>query len=263
MTIAVLILHVVICIGLVGLVLLQRSEGGALGIGGGSGALMTGRGAADALAKMTTFAGGFFLCTSLILTVMSGGAQSSATRSIFDSAPPAHQSLLPLAPAPTPAPTTTTPVPAGPSQSETAATTVPASINVAPAPQSTDVAPAATAATQHAGPIATTLRANGASTAANHAAAPPSQNSAAHSQPAAVHVSTPATTPQHTAVTVPTHTASTTNTAAHTQPANRSPLQGVPSLNQSNLTGNQTGTESAQTSGQPAPTHRERAGPDQ
>ena len=62
MELVVLIIHLLVCICLIGLVLLQRSEGGALGMGGGGGgALMSGRGAADALAKMTSVAGGFFL----------------------------------------------------------------------------------------------------------------------------------------------------------------------------------------------------------
>ena len=48
----VLTIHLLVCICLIGLVLLQRSEGGALGMGGGGGgALMSGRGAADALAQ--------------------------------------------------------------------------------------------------------------------------------------------------------------------------------------------------------------------
>lgn len=75
MELIVLSIHLLVCICLVGLVLLQRSEGGALGMGGGGGgALMSGRGAADALARMTSVAGGFFLVTSLGLTVLSGAS---------------------------------------------------------------------------------------------------------------------------------------------------------------------------------------------
>ncbi|UPT61101.1 MAG: preprotein translocase subunit SecG [Hyphomonadaceae bacterium JAD_PAG50586_4] len=62
MEVVVLSIHLLVCICLIGLVLLQRSEGGALGMGGGGGgSLMSGRGAADALAKMTQVAGGFSL----------------------------------------------------------------------------------------------------------------------------------------------------------------------------------------------------------
>ncbi|MEZ6024111.1 MAG: preprotein translocase subunit SecG [Hyphomonadaceae bacterium] len=85
MEIIVLTIHLLVCVALIGLVLLQRSEGGALGMGGGGGgALMSGRGAADALAKMTSVAGGFFLVTSLSLTVLSGAAASNNDGSLFD-----------------------------------------------------------------------------------------------------------------------------------------------------------------------------------
>ena len=86
MQLIILSIHLVVCIALIGLVLLQRSEGGALGMGGGgAGALMSGRGAADALAKMTQVAGFFFIVTSLSLTVLSGAA-STEGRSILPNA---------------------------------------------------------------------------------------------------------------------------------------------------------------------------------
>ena len=98
MEVVVLIIHLLVCLCLIGLVLLQRSEGGALGMGGGGGsALMSGRGAADALAKMTSVAGGFFLVTSLSLTVLSGASASSEGRSVFDLIP---QNTAPATPAP-------------------------------------------------------------------------------------------------------------------------------------------------------------------
>lgn len=90
MVLVVLSLHLLVCMCLIGLVLLQRSEGGALGMGGGGGSLVSGRGAADALARMTSVAGGFFLVTSLGLTFLSGAAGANAnTGSIFDNAPAA------------------------------------------------------------------------------------------------------------------------------------------------------------------------------
>ncbi len=59
-------------------------------MGGGGGSLVSGRGAADALARMTSVAGGFFLVTSLGLTFLSGAAGADAnTGSIFDNAPAA------------------------------------------------------------------------------------------------------------------------------------------------------------------------------
>lgn len=103
MELIVLIIHLLVCICLIGLVLLQRSEGGALGMGGGgAGSLMSGRGASDALAKMTSVAGGFFLVTSLSLTFLSGAAASADGGSVFDNFVPREQSA-PLTPAPAPA----------------------------------------------------------------------------------------------------------------------------------------------------------------
>ncbi len=90
MELIILILHLVVCVCLIGLVLLQRSEGGALGMGGGgggSGALMSGRGAADALARMTSVAGGFFLVTSLGLTFLSGAGSSADASGVFEILP--------------------------------------------------------------------------------------------------------------------------------------------------------------------------------
>src|SRR5690606_6221665 len=98
MELIVLSIHLLVCICLIGLVLLQRSEGGALGMGGGSGSLMSGRGAADALAKMTSVAGGFFLVTSLSLTFLSGAAASNSGRSVLDTAPVEAPATTPAAP---------------------------------------------------------------------------------------------------------------------------------------------------------------------
>ena len=53
MSTVVLVLHLLVAIVLIALVLMQRSEGGALGIGGGSSSLLSGRGAADVLARST------------------------------------------------------------------------------------------------------------------------------------------------------------------------------------------------------------------
>lgn len=82
-----LVIHLMIAAGLVGVVLLQRSEGGALGIGGGSGAgggFLTGRGTANLLTRTTAaLAAGFFL-TSILLTILGRGAVP--TGSVFDGA---------------------------------------------------------------------------------------------------------------------------------------------------------------------------------
>ncbi len=66
-----LVLHMFIAIGLIALVLLQRSEGGALGMGGGGpGGLMSGRAAGDALTRGTQILGAAFICTSIALAVV-------------------------------------------------------------------------------------------------------------------------------------------------------------------------------------------------
>ncbi len=65
----VLVIHLIIALFLIAVVLLQRSEGGALGIGGGGG-LVTGRTAATALTKLTWALGAAFVATSMLLTVL-------------------------------------------------------------------------------------------------------------------------------------------------------------------------------------------------
>ena len=77
----VLMIHLVLAIFLIAVVLLQRSEGGALGIGGGGGGLVSQRGAATALSKITWALAVGFICTSLTLTILAGGG---GPQSIFD-----------------------------------------------------------------------------------------------------------------------------------------------------------------------------------
>ncbi len=65
----IIVIHLMVVLALVGVVLLQRSEGGGLGIGGGSG-FMTARGAANALTRATAILAAAFFATSLILSIM-------------------------------------------------------------------------------------------------------------------------------------------------------------------------------------------------
>lgn len=65
----VIVIHLLIVIALVGAVLLQRSEGGGLGIGGGSG-FMSARGAANTLTRTTAILAALFFATSLGLSIM-------------------------------------------------------------------------------------------------------------------------------------------------------------------------------------------------
>jgi preprotein translocase subunit SecG len=65
-----IVIHLMIVLALVGVVLIQRSEGGGLGIGGGSG-FMSARGAANALTRTTAILAALFFITSLGLGIMS------------------------------------------------------------------------------------------------------------------------------------------------------------------------------------------------
>ena len=65
-----LLIHVMVAVALVGIILLQRSEGGALGIGGGGGGFMTGRSAGNALTKTTAILAACFFATSLFLSIL-------------------------------------------------------------------------------------------------------------------------------------------------------------------------------------------------
>ena len=74
-----LVIHLVIAASLVGVVLLQRSEGGALGIGGGGGGgFLTGRGTANLLTRVTAGLAAAFFVTSLGLTLLNQHTNSSA-----------------------------------------------------------------------------------------------------------------------------------------------------------------------------------------
>ena len=95
-----LILHLMIAASLVGVVLLQKSEGGALGIGGGGG-FMTGRGAANFLTRVTAGLAAAFFATSMLLTLLA--TQSTRPPSVFDS-PAAPAKSGPSVPAPEPQP---------------------------------------------------------------------------------------------------------------------------------------------------------------
>ncbi|MFP6731836.1 MAG: preprotein translocase subunit SecG [Alphaproteobacteria bacterium] len=84
MTKVILVIHVILAISMIGVVLLQRSEGGALGIGGGGGGggLLSGRSQANLLTRATAVLAGLFMLTSLTLTMMAGN--SGEQRSIVD-----------------------------------------------------------------------------------------------------------------------------------------------------------------------------------
>lgn len=70
MSATLLVIHLIITLAMIVLVLLQRSEGGALGIGGGGGNMFSSRGVGNALTKMTTILAFVFFLTSIGLTVL-------------------------------------------------------------------------------------------------------------------------------------------------------------------------------------------------
>ena len=92
-----LTLNIIVCIALIGVVLLQRSEGGALGIGGGGSGFMTGRGAANFLTRVTAGLASAFFVTSLALSLIASRPEKSP--SLFGTEPgtsrPASKTTLP------------------------------------------------------------------------------------------------------------------------------------------------------------------------
>jgi preprotein translocase subunit SecG len=103
------IFQLFISIALIVVVLLQKSEGGAFGLGGsgsGFGGLFSPRGAADTLTRVTTVLGVLFFLTSVALTILSQRTGATQPASILDSPTPAPASapVTPASPAKHPAP---------------------------------------------------------------------------------------------------------------------------------------------------------------
>ena len=74
----VLLVHGLLASCLIGVVLLQKSEGGALGIGGGPSGFMTARGAANLLTRLTSIFATLFVVTSLTLAALAAGSGKAA-----------------------------------------------------------------------------------------------------------------------------------------------------------------------------------------
>lgn len=84
----ILTVHLILALLLIGVVLLQRSEGGGLGMGGGgAGGVMSGRQAANALSKLTWIIASAFIVTSIALTVVA--ARNATGGSVVDQLPAA------------------------------------------------------------------------------------------------------------------------------------------------------------------------------
>ncbi len=215
--------------------------------GGGSGALMSGRGAADALAKMTQVAGFFFLITSLSLTLLSGAASSNGA-SVLDILQRAPVTL----PA-TPAPTPTSPAAPDPTQSsapQAAQSQLAAAVLPGPAPASAAtprVVPPSTTAGSRAAPLQVRPTQNLTTAAPLQAATPNRGASTPASTGSTPRATPPATTTQRSGVTT---------TQAGTQP--RLILPTSPGAQA--LSDGQTAPESSDAV---QPVRRQRAGPDQ
>ena len=83
MTMIILIIHVVLAVILIGTILLQRSDGGALGGigGGGFSGVLSGRSSANFLTRLTAILAALFMCTSLSLAVL---AKKEKSNTIID-----------------------------------------------------------------------------------------------------------------------------------------------------------------------------------
>ena len=87
-----LVIHLMLAIAMIGVVLLQRSEGGGLGIGGGGASggggmsgFLTGRGTANLLTRTTAILAACFMASSILLSILSG--QGRESRSLLDDLP--------------------------------------------------------------------------------------------------------------------------------------------------------------------------------
>ena len=163
-----LVIQALVTLALITVILMQRSEGGGLGIGGGSPAgLMSARGAADFMTRLTTVLGGLFVILSIVLAGLASVNHSSSKIDTSLSAGAKGAPAAPVAPAPAGAPAPgqipfgDTSAPADPlaaaarsattTTTTTTTTTAPGATAPAPAaPAATTPAPAAPAATQPA-----------------------------------------------------------------------------------------------------------------
>jgi preprotein translocase subunit SecG len=95
----VLVIHLMVTVALIGVILMQKSEGGALGIGGGGMSnFMTGRGTANVLTRATAILAAVFMATSILLVLIPelGGKAPS----ILPESGPTQQAPMPAAPPP-------------------------------------------------------------------------------------------------------------------------------------------------------------------
>ncbi|HEY8570839.1 preprotein translocase subunit SecG [Phenylobacterium sp.] len=142
-----LVLEILVSLGLIGVVLLQRSEGGVLGQGGGPSGFMTARGAGDLMTRTTWILGITFFVLALGLTLLAGrerGASSLVDRLNVDAVDPNTLNRPPATPAPA-QPGAPVPVPGAPGPLTAPAPTVRNPFTGEAPPATTLPAPAPTA----------------------------------------------------------------------------------------------------------------------
>ena len=144
-----IVIHLMVVLALVGVVLLQRSEGGGLGIGGGSG-FMTARGAANALTRATAILAAAFFVTSLALSIIARygekpidildrPATSTSGNGVLNQLPGSNGPVGTKPAAPAGGATTTTPLANGTTAPAPATTPAPAPANPTTAPATNGV----------------------------------------------------------------------------------------------------------------------------
>ncbi|MES2120814.1 MAG: preprotein translocase subunit SecG [Pseudomonadota bacterium] len=95
-----LIVQSLIALSLVAVILMQRSEGGGLGVGGSSSGFMTARGAADFLTRSTAVLGGAFIVLSIVMAAIAGVTREpiKIDTSLANQAAPVQQQTAPVTP---------------------------------------------------------------------------------------------------------------------------------------------------------------------
>ena len=99
-----LIVQSLIALALIAVILMQRSEGGGLGVGGSSSGFMTARGAADFLTRSTAVLGGLFIVLSIVMAAIAGSTRQPVKidTSLAGKVAPAQPQTQPVQPQPAP-----------------------------------------------------------------------------------------------------------------------------------------------------------------
>ena len=110
-------IQVIVCVALVGVILLQRSEGGALGMGSGPQGMFTARGAGDLLTRTTSILAAMFFLLALAITLL--GNHNRAMSSVTDRLKVAPQDIRALGKSSAPAAPASSSAPARPRRRST------------------------------------------------------------------------------------------------------------------------------------------------